>query len=154
MKIRTAASATAALCVTVGLFASPASYARTAALIPEVGAAVPEAIQPRTATAEQCQIWAYNYESDNNANQRIVDEVCWTADPPGVRVMNKLVGWNDLDPYSYCTLTPEQPACAIDTKVHDASFRADFANKQVIEISKYAPLTGRWVREQHIYSFQ
>ncbi|MET7466753.1 hypothetical protein [Nonomuraea sp. NPDC005501] len=58
------------------------------------------------------------------------------------------------DPFSSCTLTPAQPTCVIETAVHRGTFRADFTAKQVIEVSRYAPRTDRWVNEQHIYSFQ
>ncbi|MFI6959644.1 hypothetical protein ACIBJI_40035 [Nocardia sp. NPDC050408] len=137
----------AVLSAALGLLAGTAGQALAAP-----AAALPTTVRHQAAKAEQCQIWRRNYESSNNANQWLKDNVCWNDDSQTVRITSTAGGDNQSEPNSTCTLSTSQTSCTTSTWVN-SSFVADFSSKQVTETSR-ACNHGDCVPEQHIYNFQ
>lgn len=137
----------AVLSAALGLLAGTAGQALAAP-----AAALSTIVRHQAAKAEQCQTWWRNYESSNNANQWLQDEVCWNDDSQTVRITSTAGGDNHPEPNSTCTLSTSQTSCTTSTWVN-SRFVADFSSKQLTETSRKCDY-GDCVRDQYIYNFQ
>jgi hypothetical protein len=147
MNTPTVVASVAVLSAAVGLLGGPAAQALAAPT-----AALPATVRPQTANAEQCQRWDRSYEPSNNANEGVRDDVCWTTDPPTVRITSSVLRAPTKQPDSTCTLSPTQTSCVTNTWVR-SRFSADFSSKQVTETSQACD-HNQCVPSQHVFSFQ
>ncbi|MFQ6331480.1 hypothetical protein ACLMAL_35885 [Nocardia sp. CWNU-33] len=137
----------AVLSAALGLLAGPAGQALAAPAV-----ALPTIVRHQAANAEQCQIWLRNYESSNNANQWLKDNVCWNDDSQTVHITSTAGGDNQSEPNSTCTLSTSQTSCITSTWIN-SRFVADFSSKRVTETSR-ACNHGDCVPDQYVYNFQ